>query len=362
MIDHGIKIFDPSGNPQFPADEVEPDLAVISHAHLDHSGFVPGLYRGKRIRWYATPPTVELCEILWADSMKIMGTNLPYRLNHFMRALKNWSPILYGQTLHTGDTKITMNDAGHISGAGIINIEHAGKKICYTGDFKVEETHMHKGAKFVEDVDTLIIETTYAYRDHPSREEVETRLMNEIEDTIQSGGTMLLPSFSLGRTQELISLVRSFNEDVPVYVDGMGRKMTNIYLRYPKYINNPDFFRKAVRSVKMVYGPYERREATEEPGVIITSAGMLSGGPVMSYLFNVNKDSRIIFTGYCIEETNGWKLQKHGYITVDERDLEVDLPVDYLDLSAHAGRDDLLNFIKHANPEIWLQCDLSKDR
>jgi putative mRNA 3-end processing factor len=351
MIDYGVKIFGEEGNPEYPIDEVEPDLAVISHAHLDHSGFVPALYRGKRLRWYATPPTVELCEILWADSMKIMGENLPYRVNHFKRALKNWNPIVYGQELHTGDTKISMTDAGHIAGAGIVNIEHNGKKICYSGDFKMERTHMHKGAKPVEDVDTLIIETTYAYRDHPPREQVEKQLIDEIEETVYNGGTMLLPAFALGRTQELIALVRESNPDIPVFVDGMGRKMSNIYLKYSKYIRDPGFFKNAIRSCTLVQGPYDRRRATEQPGVIITSAGMLSGGPVMSYLFNVNKESKVIFTGYCIEDTNGYKLQNEGYITVDERDLEVDLPVNYLDLSAHAGRDDLLNFIKYANPE-----------
>jgi putative mRNA 3-end processing factor len=351
MIDYGVKIFDESGEPKFPIDDVQPDLAVISHAHLDHSGFVPALFREKRLRWYATPPTVELCEILWSDSMKIMGPTLPYRLNHFKRALKNWNPILYNQPLHTGETKITMSDAGHIAGAGIVNIEYEGKKICYTGDFKMEETHMHEGAKPVEDVDTLIIETTYALKDHPPREEVERRLVAEMKETLDNGGTFLLPAFSLGRTQELIALIRKHNSDVPVFVDGMGRKMTHTYLRHSKYIKDANFFRNAVRSTTLVEGPYDRRRATEHPGVIITSAGMLSGGPVMSYLFNVNAQSKVVFTGYCIEETNGWKLQNHGYITIEERDLEVDLPVEYLDLSAHAGRDDLLNFIKYANPE-----------
>ena len=351
LLDYGIKIFGEGGNPEYPTEDIDPDIAVISHAHLDHSGFVPTLYKGKKIRWYATPPTVELCEVLWADSMKIMGENLPYRPEQYKRALDNWSPMLYGQEMRAGETRISMTDAGHIAGAGIVNVSHEGKTICYTGDFKMEQTHMHKGAKPVEDVDALIIETTYAYRDHPPREQVEAQLIEEIEQTVYNGGTLLLPAFALGRTQELISLVRDSNPDIPVFVDGMGRKMSQIYLQHPKYIRDSGFFRNAVRSCTLVQGPYDRKAATEKPGVIITSAGMLSGGPVMSYLFNVNRESKVIFTGYCIEETNGWKLQNKGYITVDERDLEVDLPVSYLDLSAHAGRDDLLNFIKHANPE-----------
>jgi len=351
LLDYGVKIFDPTGKPQFPTTEIEPDMAIISHAHLDHSGFVPALYKQNRVRWYATPPTVELCEILWQDSMKIMGPNLPYRDNHFKSALKNWNPLLYNQAIQTGDTKITLSDAGHISGAAMVNIETKGKKICYTGDFKLEDTQMHKGAKAVEDVDVLIIESTYASREHPPRKEVERQIADEVRETVDNGGTVLFPAFSLGRTQELLSLVRAYVKDVPVFIDGMGRKITNVYLRHPKYIRDHAAFNRAARSVTMVQGPDDRREATEEAGVIISSAGMMSGGPVLNYLFHVNPGSKIIFTGYCIEGTNGWKLQKDGYITLDERDLEVDLPVEYLDLSAHAGRSDLLNFIKWANPE-----------
>ncbi len=351
LLDYGVKIFDKTGQPQFPLEGINPDFAVISHAHLDHSGFVPALYKGnKRLRWYATPPTVEFCELLWADSMKIMGPQLPYQDSHLNKALKDWTPVMYGQTLHTGDTKITLSDAGHISGAAIVNIEHGGKTICYTGDLKMEETCMHRGARPVEDVDTLIIECTYAFRDHPPRAEVEKQVMDEVRATVKEGGTMLFPSFSLGRTQELLSLVRKHEPRVPIYVDGMGRKITDIYMKHPKYLKDPNFFKKAVRSATMVRGPNDKREAVQTPGVIISSAGMLSGGPILNYLFNVNQDSRVVFTGYCIEGTNGWKLQKDGYITVDERDLEVDLPVEYFDLSAHAGRADLLNFIKWANP------------
>jgi len=351
LLDYGIKIFDPTGKPQFPSEDFDADIALISHAHLDHSGFVPALYKNKKMRWFATPPTVDLCELLWADSMKVMGQNLPYKPVNYQKALKNWSPVLYGQTMNAGETKITYSDAGHISGASIINIEAGGRKICYSGDFKMEETRMHKGAKPVEDVDVLIVESTYALKEHPKRQDVEKQLMDEVEETFANGGITLLPAFSLGRTQELIALIRSYDRDIPLFVDGMGRKMSQIYLKHSRYLKDPDFFRKAVRSSTLVEGPYDRHHATERPGVIISSAGMLSGGPVLNYLFNVNAQSKLIFTGYCIEGTNGWKLQNGGYITVDERDLEVDLPVEYMDLSAHAGRSDLLNFIKWANPE-----------
>jgi putative mRNA 3-end processing factor len=352
MLDYGIKIHDASGHPKFPlGTTIKPDMMVLSHAHLDHSGCVPAIYTENKIRWYSTPATKDICEILWQDSMKIMGEGLPYRLHHFKKAMKSWDPLLYRKPIETGETKIELYDAGHISGSAMIDIEHEGKSFFYTGDFKCEDTFMHKGAKFVDAVDYLMIESTYAKKEHPPRKKTEELLMEHIYETVENGGTALLPSFALGRTQELIALIRHYDDEIPIFVDGMGRDMTKIYLQYPQYIRDAQVFKKAVRSVTMVENTGDKRAATREPGIIITSAGMMNGGPVMNYLFNVNADSKIIFTGYCVEGTNGWLLQNKGVIMKDEQELAIDLPVEYLDLSAHAGRKDILDFIRNANPE-----------
>jgi len=353
MLDYGIKIFDKSGKPKFPLETAaKPDFAILSHAHLDHSGCIPALYAQKRkIRWYATPPTRDICEILWKDSMKIMGNELPYRIQHYKKALKYWSPLLYDREIRSGETGVSLLDAGHISGSAMIEIEYKGKKILYSGDFKEEDTFMHKGAKPVEDTDVLILETTYANREHPPRKTLEKLFMDELRHTLEEGGNVVLPSFSVGRTQELIALVRHHDKNVPVFVDGMGRSVTMIYLRHPRYIREATSFRKAVRSINIVGSIADKKAATAEPSVIITSAGMMNGGPVLNYLTHVNNRSKIIFTGYCIEGTNGWLLQNKGYIVKDEQELMVDLPVEYLDFSAHAGRTGLMYFIEKTNPE-----------
>jgi len=351
LLDYGIKIFDDTGHPKYPSENIRPDAMLLSHSHMDHSGYVPAIYKHSKIKWFGTPPNPDICEVLWMDSMKIMEKNLPYHIKHFNRAMKHFNPIPNGQPFHLGGTEITFTDAGHISGASIITADYRDKRICYTGDFKMAETEMHKGAKPVKDVDALIIESTYAQRDHPTREELERIMVSEIKETVDRGGTVIFPSFALGRTQELIATVRKHLKHVPVFVDGMGKELTNIYLRHGQYIKDAKKFRKQTKSVNMVHSIPDKKAASRTPGVIITTAGMLSGGPVLNYLFNVNKHSKLIFTGYCVEETNGWKLQNEGYITVDEQDLSVDLPVGYLDFSAHAGRSDLLKFIKEANPE-----------
>ncbi len=351
LLDYGVKIFDESGRAKFPSEDITPDLAIISHAHLDHSGYVPALYKHSKIRWFATPPTEEICEVLWRDSMKIMAENLPYRMNHFKKALSNWSPITNGQRQSFGKTEITPYDAGHIAGASMILAEYEGKRILYTGDFKTEDTRMHKGAKQIKDVDMLVIESTYSNRNHPNRDEAEQHLVKEVRETIADGGTVLFPAFSLGRTQELIAVIRKYEKDVPIFLDGMGRTITNLYLKYGKYINDVHSFHKAVASVRFVEEIRDKKDAVRSPGVIITSAGMMMGGPVLNYLFNVNNRSKVIFTGYNVEGTNGWTLMNKGFITKDEQELTVDLPVEYIDLSAHAGRNELLSFIRGANPE-----------
>lgn len=351
MLDYGIKIFDQSGLPKFPLDDnVKPDFAILSHAHLDHSGCIPALYKNNKMKWYSTPPTKDISEVLWMDSMKIMGDGLPYELGHMNKALKNWNPILYNKPVQIDQTRIEFFDAGHISGSAMVDIEYNGKTFFYTGDFKCEDTKMHQGAKFIDGVDTLMIETTYAKKEHPPRKEVEERLMEEIRDTLESGGNVLLPSFALGRTQELIAIIRSHDSSVPVYVDGMGKEITRIYMQYPNYIRDSERFKKAVRDVNLVAGIPDKKAATRHPSVIITSSGMMNGGPVLNYMFNLNSNSKIIMTGYSVEGTNGNTLLNHGYITQEGEQLQVDLPVEYLDLSAHAGRSDILNFIKKANP------------
>lgn len=173
-----------------------------------------------------------------------------------------------------------------------------------------------------------------------------------MRETLERGGHAIIASFAVGRTQELISIIRRRLKDVPVYVDGMGRAITKIYLKYPGFVRNYSSFARDVKSVHMIQHARERKKALKEPSIIITTAGMLDGGPVLWYIMNAKPESKIILTGYQAEGTNGRRLLEKKEIVVDGYPLSVDMDVVHVDLSAHAGKSEVIEYMKAANPEV----------
>ncbi|MDO8339632.1 MAG: MBL fold metallo-hydrolase [Candidatus Burarchaeum sp.] len=359
LIDYGVKLHG-EGNKEteYPLKLKKPINAyVMSHAHLDHSGAACALYDNASVPCLATYPTQALSQMLITDLIKIAKGKVPFAHGSYKKLMQNFFPAIYGREFEIGgghhDVKLTLHDAGHIPGAAISEIVSEGKKIVYTADFKMGETLLHEGAKPVEDVDVLVTESTYSNREHPDRAESERDMREEIITTLEAGGNVLLPAFAVGRSQELAMLVYGFGLDVPVYLDGMAKGASEIILQYPKYVRDANALSEALAAVEWIEGPAQRRKALSEPSVIISTAGMLSGGPAINYLLRMNGDkkSKVIFTGYCVEGTNGWHLMKSHKINVEREWVQIELPVKYYDLSAHAGHGDLMRFINAAAPE-----------
>jgi putative mRNA 3-end processing factor len=354
LLDYGIKIFDEAGKPVYPqsVEGMHVDAAILSHAHLDHSGFIPELYKHTKIPWYSTTATYDIADVLWRDTLKIQREDLPWTSAHYKKAMKYWHAVAYGNKFGAGGWNCEMYDAGHILGAGMVSAECKGKKVFYTGDFNSIPTRLHHGAQFPKDAnpDLLIIESTYANREHPPREMLEKKFAREVKETISEGGTVLCPAFAVGRSQELIMIAGALAKDVPVYLDGMSKQIVQIYAKHRRNLRHHAQFLEDLENITVVESMQERKDATRGGALIISTAGMLEGGPALNYIKYLSSRSKIIFTGYCVEGTNGWNLMNKNQLRIDGNMLSVDLPVEYLDFSAHAGRSQLFRAVDALSP------------
>jgi len=352
MLDCGLKIHTSEPYPlQTPA---QPDYVVLSHAHLDHSGFTPALYRHGAPEVIYTPATAALSEIIIDDSMRLMEKRgeFPYRPAQIKRMRENATLLSYKKWYEIGDSTVTLHQAGHIPGASFVDVESGGKRVVYTGDFKGEETKTTFASEPPpQGPDALIIESTYSDCDHPSRKELEIKMKSLVEETLGQGGTVLLPAFAIGRTQELIRIVRSINHDVDIWVDGMGWRVCEALSHHSHYVKDFKRFRQDMESCKPILRPAERGKVLKRPGVIIATAGMLQGGPALGYLLKMSPESRAIFTGYCVEDTNGYNLINKGFVEYDGVKITPKAPWSYLDFSAHAGRTELFELVEQLKPK-----------
>jgi putative mRNA 3-end processing factor len=270
----------------------------------------------------------------------------------FRKMLSNFIPLPYGQSFSLSDSiSLTFTDAGHISGAAISTMQIGDKKVVYTGDFKLGDTWMHKGAECINGCNILLIESTYSQREHPDRKKLEEELYSEITSVLERGGNALLPSFAVGRSQELIQILRYFDGDMKIFFDGMAQTASEIMLDYPSYVRDARYLANCLKTAEWVIGPGQRRKALSKPSVIISTAGMLEGGPALRYALGLNHESEIILTGFQVPGTNGSMLLEQHKMRVNGIFHDIKVPVKYLDLSAHASRSDLFKFVEKASPE-----------
>jgi len=367
VLDRGIKL-SPDGS-EYPLPVLTNlDAVIISHAHLDHSGALPDLFVNSSILSYMTAPALSLSEILWFDTLKIAGLesqDISFSKDEVNEASKFTFPVEYKRVLHiTKSCSMQFFDAGHILGSAMPLLSIGEKKLLYTGDFKVEETRLFNGADLnTGKVDYLAIESTYGDRNHPPRKECEKMFIEEIRETLDSGGTALVPAFAVGRSQEIIDVLHEHKINAPIYLDGMGQKVARSTLNFPKYLKNPRFLKKALENTIWVRNNSDRNKALKQPSVIVTTAGMLQGGPALNYLKHIYKDekSNVFLTGFQVEETPGRILMETGKIDIDGKYYEVRGKVEKFDFSAHASQHEMLKAIGKWQPEKILLVHGDKD-
>lgn len=359
------------------------DAVIVSHAHLDHAGFIPYLYEyGYDGPVYLTPPTRDMMIMQQLDYIKTMQAETgktPYTSDGVKNAIKHSISINYGSVCDiTPDMRLTFQNAGHILGSALTHI-HVGEglhNLLYTADLNFSRSRLFDPASTnFQRIETLLMESTYGGPNDitPPKVEAEKNLLNIIDRTVKSGGRVIVPSFAVGRAQELMVFLadaaRRKQIELPVYLDGMIWDATAIHTTYPDFLSrflqrqifhmgsNPfasDIFHRV--------GSMDERKALieeNEPSIIISTAGMVTGGPIIEYIRALGEDKKnsFVFVGYQAEGTLGRNIQM-GWKDIpmsalgnakegDKRDV-VRLKMDIETVpgfGAHSDRNRLLSFV-----------------
>ncbi|MDI6888323.1 MAG: MBL fold metallo-hydrolase [Methanocellales archaeon] len=343
LLDYGMK---PCNPPLYPLNGLRPSSIIVSHAHLDHSGVVANLM-DLRPGVFMTPVTRDLSLLLAHDTLKISKRQgiFPFDMEDVQLLMQRVQPVTYQDCFQVDGYSVRLFDAGHIPGSASIHLD-GEKRLLYTGDINTLNTRLLNGAYGrYPDADVLIIESTYFGRTHPNRKELERQFVESIIQTLDDGGSAILPCFAIGRTQEILMILDAYG--LSPYVDGMGVDVQQVLERHPSYLRDIDELQDAFNNAKVVE-PEHRSLILKEPSIIVTTAGMLNGGPVLYYLGKVHDDprSKILLTGYQIEGTNGWSALERGYVEIDGEMIPLNMQVEYYDFSAHADDAQLKKLIK----------------
>jgi KH/beta-lactamase-domain protein len=368
--------------PQFDIDAL--DAVVISHAHLDHCGFLPFLFKyGYDGPVYCSAPTSSLMTLLQLDYLDVankQGSMPPYGQKDVRDTVMHTIPLRYGSVTDIApDIRLTLHNSGHILGSSIVHL-HIGEglhNLVYTGDYKYGKSMLLEPAvAMFPRAETIITESTYGAPEDimPTRAESEQLITNIINQTLDREGKVLIPVPAVGRAQEIMLIIddymrRGLLKEAPVFVEGMISEATAIHTAYPEYLA------KNVRNSILYEGinPFQSdyftivehpsaREEIVDGGqcIILATSGMLEGGPVIDYFKRLAGDKRntIIFVSYQIDGTMGSRVQKglgdipiinsNGKMEVTKVEMQVETVRGF---SGHSDRRQLVNYIQRVKPK-----------
>lgn len=347
LLDYGLETTTPL---QYPVGDVNPDAVVATHGHLDHTGAIPALLTGEArppVHW--APPTRALTMTLARDTLKLHGhtPQCPFTETHLQRLTQVSETHSYEETFQAAGHEVTLFPAGHIPGSAHVLVDDGETRLLYTGDFHTDHQRLVAASTDRPAADVVICESTYADVTHSERADLESRFAESVRTTVWEGGTVVVPVFAIGRTQELLLICEA--HDIDCYVDGMGKQVTQLLRQYPAFLRDPAALQRAKSNARFVTGkPGQRERIAEKNTVVLTTAGMLSGGPVVSYIKQLrqNPTNKITLTGYQVEGTPGRELVDTGRAEFDGQVLPVSAQVEQYDFSAHADGQGLRSFLE----------------
>jgi KH/beta-lactamase-domain protein len=390
MLDCGINPGDISGLSAYPRidwfnfDLDEIDAVVLSHAHIDHQGFLPTLFKyGYKGPVYCTEPTLPLMALLQHDSVKIArnnGSYLPYEARDVNEVIRHCITLPYGKPTDVSpDVTITLNNAGHIMGSATVHINISGvHNILYSGDYKYARTQLLDSAVSIYPrVETLITESTYGNSTDimPDQSTVYRTFTESVNQTLSGGGKVLIPVPAVGRAQEIMLVIdREMREgrliEAPIFIEGMISEASAIHMSYAHYLGydvrksvsqgvNP--FQSEYFTAVNGYGRRDEVLNDENPSIIMATSGMLEGGPSVEYFKEIapNSINKIMFVSYQINGTLGRRVID-GRITeasmLDEKGKLKVIPVrcstQKIDgFSGHSDFNQILSFVSRVRPK-----------
>jgi len=358
LLDCGVMLNHEPGFPMhIPPKEV--DAIILTHSHLDHSGAVPIFYIHEKKPLYTNKLNLELTQILISDFIHLSSYYLPYEYLELRSMMRSNKHVDFNTEEIVGDIKFQLLNAGHTPGSAQILIEAEGKRILYTGDFNITDTRLLEGAKMqYGDLDAVIIESTYADEDHTERLELEKRFVDTVTNVVERGGTVLVPAFGVGRSQEIACVLVAHHFEYPITMDGMAREASRIIMNYKEFLRDPKLFTDMMHSVDWIEGWRDRRKAIKTPGVIISPAGMLKGGPAVFYTSKIGKKAHnaIFLVSYQIPGTPGKELLEKGVCLIDGKIRKVKASVEHFDFSSHCGASQLREAIEKlgGKPKVYV--------
>ncbi|MBN2880735.1 beta-CASP ribonuclease aCPSF1 [Candidatus Woesearchaeota archaeon] len=369
--------------PEFKIEDL--DAVVISHAHLDHTGFLPWLFKyGYRGPVYCTAPTRDVMSLLQLDFVKIMrmnGQDPIYTSDDIKEMVKHTITLNFGEVTDvTPDVRLTMHNSGHILGSAMVHL-HIGNglhNMLYTADYKFGKTTLLDPADFkFTRMETMITEATYGGKDAitESKEESEHKFSEFVNDTLRRGGKVLLPVLGVGRAQEMLLIIEQMHrngilpDDVKVFIDGSVWDVTAIHTAYPEYMNanvrkmifhkNQNPFLSNIFT--QVGSAKERKEVIETAGpcIVLATSGMLVGGSSVEYFKNFANDAKstLIFTCYQAAGSLGRRLQRGEReiifpIGKKNEVVEVKMQIETIEgFSGHSDRKQLMSYMSKVSPK-----------